>query len=55
MVAAPRTSMSGDDTACARTHRRLTRNRRRVAFLNFSISKDSMEKALTIRMPEKVS
>ena len=38
MVMAPRTSMSGEDTAWARTQRRLTLSRRRVAFLNFSIS-----------------
>ena len=55
MVMAPRTSMSGDDTACARTQRRLTRSSRRVAVLNFSISNGSMAKALTMRMPEKVS
>ena len=55
MVMAPRTSMSGDDTAWARTQRRLTLSRRRVAVLNFSISNDSMAKALTMRMPEKVS
>ena len=55
MVMAPRTSMSGDDTAWARTQRRLTRSRRRVADLNFSTSNASMAKALTMRMPEKVS